>query len=272
MKIHYTLIDPTKNMTVLVETPVERCHHIAVANALMADIPDAEQVGFVEPPSRAGSWARLQMMGGEFCGNATMSLGALLASRDRLAPGEWVEIPLDVSGASDPLICRIETQEDSFLGTVAMPLPEKIQPHTFPLRGQAASFPVVYLPGIYHIIVPADRISPEEAEQLIRLWGAEFDAEAVGILLYEEARCQMSPLVLVKPTDSAVWERGCGSGSASIGSYRAFLNERDTVTALRQPGGIITIHAGCHAGAITSLSITGTVRIVRSGDFETARV
>ena len=76
MTLQYTVIDPTKNITLLVTTPVPRAHYARIASHLLAREKDAEQVGFLEPSD--GQDAGLRMMGGEFCGNATMSLGAWL--------------------------------------------------------------------------------------------------------------------------------------------------------------------------------------------------
>ena len=45
-----------------------------------------EQVGFVSAPSDSGCDIDLQMAGGEFCGNATMSAAALVAMRSGKTP------------------------------------------------------------------------------------------------------------------------------------------------------------------------------------------
>ena len=70
MELRYTVIDPTKNITLLVTTPVPRDVQPRVAAELLRREKDAEQVGFAE--GLAAGNPRLQMMGGEFCGNATM--------------------------------------------------------------------------------------------------------------------------------------------------------------------------------------------------------
>ena len=72
MELRYTVIDPTKNITLLVTTPVPRDVQPRVAAELLRREKDAEQVGFAE--GLAAGDPRLQKMGGEFCGNATMSM------------------------------------------------------------------------------------------------------------------------------------------------------------------------------------------------------
>ena len=93
MKLQFVKLDPTGNTTILVSTPVPRADQPRVAELLMADENlCAEQVGFIEAPTLPGACARLQMAGGEFCGNDSMSLGALLALRSGSAEEETTMI------------------------------------------------------------------------------------------------------------------------------------------------------------------------------------
>ena len=68
--------------------PVDEKTLRRAARLLEPDCVGGEQVGYLEAPSDERAAARLQMMGGEFCGNATMALGALLCRREALADGE----------------------------------------------------------------------------------------------------------------------------------------------------------------------------------------
>ena len=77
--IRYSILDPSGNITALVESAVGADARAAVAAELMRRHPEVEQVGFVrrtEPgdPVRA----ELNMAGGEFCGNASLCTAALL--------------------------------------------------------------------------------------------------------------------------------------------------------------------------------------------------
>ncbi|MEE3312421.1 MAG: diaminopimelate epimerase, partial [Acutalibacteraceae bacterium] len=80
MEVTYSLFDPTGNITLLVETPISAAERVAVASKLMELEPKAEQVGFVSQDD-ADVDIRLDMAGGEFCGNATMSAAALAVMR-----------------------------------------------------------------------------------------------------------------------------------------------------------------------------------------------
>jgi len=127
MKLKFAKMNPTENMTAIVLTPVKRQDQPAVAAKLMAENSVCvEQVGFLEDAVLPGAAARLQMMGGEFCGNATMSLAALRAYEDGLCDGEERIYPLEISGASRILNCRIVRRGEGFVGSVGMPIPEKI--------------------------------------------------------------------------------------------------------------------------------------------------
>lgn len=85
----------------LVESPVPREAHAAIAARLLAvDGVGGEQAGFLEPPSLPGARMRLQMMGGEFCGNASMSTRRAPRLAGRPADGAEADFALEVSGAS----------------------------------------------------------------------------------------------------------------------------------------------------------------------------
>ena len=181
MHLEYTIIDPTKNITLLVTTPVPRASQVRAAEYLLHRENKAEQVAFLEFSPSGGK--RLQMMGGEFCGNATMAYGAWLCRQDHLGHGETADLLLEVSGTREAVSCSVTAVRDSYLGTVTMPLPEKAEAMDFDGR----SLGVVHLPGICHIIAPAGDIPETEAESLLRRWSARLPGEAAGLLLLDEA-------------------------------------------------------------------------------------
>ena len=85
MQLEFVKVNPVENMTVFILDEVEKSKHIEIAKKLM-DYSNlyAEQVGFVEKMKSEDDniAVRLQMMGGEFCGNATRSLAALFVYYD----------------------------------------------------------------------------------------------------------------------------------------------------------------------------------------------
>ncbi len=265
MKLRFAKYDPTGNTTILVDSPVPRKLHGAVAARLM--VPEgvfAEQVGFVEPAENPAAVARLQMMGGEFCGNASMSLAAHIALR-RGYRREHV-IPLEISGAEGIVNVRIRPEGGAYRCRVDMPLPEYVGMRSFRCGDESLELPIVRLPGIAFAILEAP-ISEDDALRHVRHWCVETDSDAFGILLPgpEGFGRSIRPLVYVRATDSVVWEHGCGSGTSALGAWLA-LRVGETIEAdIAQPGGVICAYAGCAGGKIISLAIEGVVRPVCSG-------
>ena len=264
MKLHFAKLNPTENMTILVTDPVPRERHSAVADALMAyGSVGGEQVGFLEEPTLPGARMRLQMMGGEFCGNATMSLAALLAFQEDLPDGGEAIYPLEVSGAAEIVNCRIERCGDACRGAVRMPLPEAIREVDFP---GGVRCPVVFFPGIAHAIVREGVLRASDAPRCIEAWCDACNAEAMGIILVDDALDRIRPLVYVRSTDSSVWERGCGSGTAALGAYLAHERRGDATLDVAQPGGTIHVKAGWDGERVSRLEISGDVRLAAIGE------
>ena len=258
--MNYVKINPSGNITLLVTDPVPRRDQSEIARQLMQLDSSAEQVGFLETASLPSAAARLQMMGGEFCGNATMSLAAYLARRDGLADGEEALYPLEVSGADGLISCRIRRTGCAYMGTVPMPLPREIAQVEI-LPGLQA--PLVRFAGIDHAIVPGHLISEAQAEEIIAPLCAKLNAEALGILLLGEGGQRIRPLVYVKSTGSAVWENSCGSGTAAVGAYHAFVQKKNVQLEIAQPcpDTCIGVSAAYVGGRICRLEITGRVRL-----------
>jgi len=78
MELHYVLMNPSGNRTILVETPVAKKDYKKIATGLMKAEPTAEQVGFLDITGPDAY--KLTMAGGEFCGNATMCTRVLCES------------------------------------------------------------------------------------------------------------------------------------------------------------------------------------------------
>lgn len=261
MEIAFSKWSPSQNVTVLVESPVPRAQQAEIAARLLAcDGVGGEQAGFIEEPTLSGADARLQMMGGEFCGNATLCLGALLAWRAGLEDGSAQDYALEISGSDGLTPCRIERSSDLFLGTVRMPAPERITSVALDADAGPLELPLVVMPGIAHIIAPVSLgLTREEIERRIRCWNDVIRADALGVLLYDESASSIVPLVYVPATGTAVWERSCGSGTAALGCWQAHVTGAPFFAPISQPGGIITVSTA------PSLTITNTVRLVARG-------
>lgn len=270
MNIQYVKYSPTGNITVLVTTPVPRERQAAVAARLLEpDCVGGEQVGYLEAPSDERAAARLQMMGGEFCGNATMALGALLCRREALADGELRSLRLEVSGASGTVPCTILREGEDWLGTVRMPLPTAIEQIDLVAGSDMFRAPLVRMPGIAHLIIPAGiGLGEAEVRRLLPEWNAVIGADALGALLWNAPSRFINPVVYVPSAGTLVREHGCGSGTAAIGSWLAAAAGETVEMPIHQPGGTILVRAAMLKGRLTVLTINGRVKQVDEGTVE----
>lgn len=223
MELSYTVFDPTGNITVLVHTPVPAAEQPCVAAALMAREPTCEQVGF-RMPDTPGADITVRMAGGEFCGNASMSAAALLCAERGWA---HAAVTVAIGGQLVPVTAE-QTGEGCFHCAVTMPRALRIT--------EAFGLPLVELPGISHLIVTAP-MAREEAEQTIRDWCRALGADALGLMLLDEAAGRLDPLVYVPQADTLFWESSCASGTAAVGTWAG----PGTVLSLTEPGGVLHV-------------------------------
>ena len=269
MEIEFVKISPTQNMTILVTSPVDRQFHKDAAKKIMAyDNVHAEQVGFVEKPENPKAQARLQMAGGEFCGNAAMSLCAYLIWNGdvKCEREEQCTIPIEVSGASDVLYCDIKKKDEYFLAKINMPIPETIG--SFDVEIAGCSLPVVYMPGITHVIADTDKVSVSKdmlLETLVFNPGSFTKEDAFGIMFYDKKAGFIEPFVHVATAGTKMWERGCGSGTAALGAYLAHVAGKSVKVDIAQPGGVITVEADIADGKLTSIRVEGKAVIAAHG-------
>ena len=279
-EIDYAVMDPTGNITILVETPVPEASQPFAAARLMELEPAAEQVGFLSS-GRDGAELSLRMAGGEFCGNASMSAAVYGEIRKNGDKGSAREILLNVSGAAEPVKVRVEALTGSgtddgpqFQGTVEMPRPFRIRRAELFLEGEEAEIPAVEFEGITHLIIREDaddaagldraaRIR-QDAEHLAPLWCKALGAEALGLMFLNEAEGTMKPLVYVPAAGTLVWENSCASGTTASGAFLAEQQsgadlQRSFQISLKQPGGSLGIRAEKNG----ELFLSGTVRLLK---------
>jgi diaminopimelate epimerase len=267
------------NITVLVTdfVPLEKRREIA--DMLMIEVSDAEQVGFVVSPRNADARLRLEMAGGEFCGNATLSLAAQTAMED--AARNAVTVALEVSGAEEIVRVKVEPLAgDQFRCTMNMPLPGTVGAFETMWNGAVVRLPMVRLPGIVHFVIEQnDDTSPDEAmrayaELRIKSLAQEVPAEAYGLIFLkkQEEAGEPSPcfLLYVPDANTLIWENACGSGSAAAAAYLAVQRGGQTEATLKQPGGdaikvaVQTTLSTPEESAVTELKLTGEVTYRRS--------
>lgn len=271
MEIEFVKISPTENMTVIVTSDVEREKQLEVGTELIKySSVYAEQAGFLEKAVSPDAVSRLQMMAGEFCGNGTMSAAVYTAWKNGIKNGEHTVIPMEVSGADGILDCKVmavDTDNGKYEAEVLMPLPVNIFDDDYVIDGKTYRLTAVAFPGIIHIIIPAGLIGIDFREKLERSAHSisrKISEEAFGLIVFDEEKNEINPLVVVKSADSFCWERGCGSGSEAVGVYAANKYKKSVRLKLKQPGGVIET-AVLYENGIREASIKGAVRIVAEG-------
>lgn len=247
--IRYHVMNPTGNITILVETPAEEASQAALAEKLMARERDAEQVGFLSAAD--GCDIALRMAGGEFCGNAAMSSAVLCAARCGAEQGVF---NVRVSGCEKPVRVDVERLPDGrYRGTVEMPAPQSVELTDFPGYGQV---PVIHFDGISHAVIE-EPMKREEAERRIREWCGYLKKSAFGLMFTDPSCTALTPLVYVPGADTLVWENSCASGTAAAGAYQAAKRGGAVSLAFKEPGGTLEINAS-PAGPYL---LTGTVAV-----------
>ncbi|WP_420848629.1 diaminopimelate epimerase [Paenibacillus oryzisoli] len=256
-------------MTILVKSKHSTDAYKHIASKLMSyDSVYAEQVGYIETPVNSAAVAHLQMAGGEFCGNACMSLAAYLASEKSMQPNQSTDILLEVSGINTLLTCTVRRIAKGYNCSVTMPTPQHIEERIIQYEGNDLVVTIVRYANFIHMVIEVDEFHSSirgKAESLARLLGLTMGANLIGILLYKVNTEELAPLIYVPHVDSMIWERGCGSGTASIGAYLAWKHKEKISAAIKQPGGIIQVHANYEEVDKVSLRIEGIVNIVAQG-------
>lgn len=266
LKFKITMADPAGNRTAFAEGSIEPEYYAAVGAALLRDAKlRAEQAGFVCPP-RKGAAGRLEMMGGEFCGNAARSFGLWLGMRSQKKAGDLV--PIEISGSSDVLNVLLE-ENGSW---ISMPLPQRIGEITVPESAGHESgtssldgsgllrYPAVVLEGITHVILeniqPSDLLARAVIGSAAKTGG--LNADAVGAIFVNGD--QLTPAVWVRSTDSFVWESSCGSGTLAAAVRMGRETSDGTFRCeFRQPGGVLKAEIQFASGSAVRARIGGPV-------------
>ncbi len=271
--MEYTILDPTGNITALIESPVSIEEQPAAARELMLHHPEVEQVGFVRFPSpedkngaAPGARIGLRMAGGEFCGNASMSAAALYFYRNRKK--EAGTVLLDVSGTSRPVRADIvpQARPESFCGAVHMPgiLSAKRTDLSFgPVHGNAV---LVGMEGISHIIIERGTAlfflmrEPAAAEEAAKTWCRELSLCGLGLMFLETDKdgYRLTPLVYVPGSGTVFWENSCASGTSAAGFFLSQRSGVKTDAVFNEPGGRLRVTCSPSGSDIV---LYGSVRI-----------
>lgn len=219
MKIDYAVLWPGGNTTALVTTALDRSVYVEIANAIMRNNTDIEQVGFLES-GKNNLGVHLQMMGGEFCGNATRS-----AAYWYFLQTQQTKFLMSTSGLDKVVACEIIGDQ------VHVTLPMSL----FIDFNKKKDYTVVALQGIKHCIVQNLAMKTED---IIKV--ESVDSEAVGVIYLKNEKDQsiIDPWVWVKEIDKTIHESACGSGSIAVALLEQYeSDQKDKIYSIAQPSG-----------------------------------
>ncbi len=260
---------PCGNTTILVRDhsllPVERAR--VAAEIIAPGHLEAEQAGYVDT---AAAVPRLDMMGGEFCVNATRAFAALLADEGVLEPeGDALGGQVSVSGMPGVLRVRVRRLTPClFESAVLLDLPESPS-----VRAVAPGIWLVRVPGIAHLVLDAEvhalpRDKDSDTAELFARFGL-LEEEAAGcIWLHREGGLRITPFVWVRATETTYAETACGSGTLAASLVCRNVCGDTGVLRLMQPGGepLTVSEAGDGPGRGWSAWVGGPVRLLARGE------
>lgn len=254
MKLELVMADPAGNRTALVRTPVAPSLRGEAAKRILADRKlKAEQVGYCCPPV-LGSLGRLEMMGGEFCGNAARSFALLLAADRGISTK--AAIPVEVSGCSG--ILAAEADPEKMTAACPLPLPFSIEGLTVPGLG---SFPAVRMEGITHVILRGIEAGEDAFRAVRQSAEKRWEWEALGGMFLHRDTI-LTPVVAVRMTDSTVFESSCASGSAAAAAWLSREDgDGEREYRFAEPGGELAVKVVRQGGRLTELTVGGKVAL-----------
>ena len=185
MELNILRADPAGNITIFVLDQVEKAQRAAIAEKIMA-IPalKAEQVGYV-CPAEDDADGHMEMMGGEFCGNATRAYGMYIARQK----GGLSSVKLRVSGCDHIVTAQVDLEAGT--ARAEMPCPRSVQRVT--VNGHEGT--LVDLTGIAHLVVEGVKPSEEFFRAVEPSFSQIAGLDACGGIFLDAETHRMTPRV-----------------------------------------------------------------------------
>lgn len=209
-KLNFIKVNPAGNITILIDGLNTNEEDImSISEILMKETNlHAEQVGFIKDN-------HLQMMGGEFCGNASRAFASLLAFRDKDFK-EQKKYCINCSGATEELDVDVRKgiEKNKFLAKIKMPKFLNIQEIKF----DNEILILVEFSGIHHFIYEG-KTDKEKVINFVKNYLQDKDYSALGLMFFNQEKMEMLPYVYVRGFSEGVWENSCASGTTALGFY-----------------------------------------------------
>ena len=271
MELKYVKADPSGNTTVFILSPVPRKFYAMTAEVVMSmPFLAAEQVGYVTPSKNQPNRRRMEMMGGEFCGNASRSFAAWQALYDigtdtfKNFSTKEITLDIDVSGSDKILQAVVHNTNSAYSCNVAlgMPIPKWICEGENPQLGQ---YSIVSFVGITHIIL-WNRAPQENDIEISKTFLGELgvSTDAFGVMFYQTTNNKLTPVVSIAKVGSLIWENSCGSGSTAVAAALSHRKKSGVDLLLHQPGGDLSVKVDWNE-KINRIFLSGEIRFTSSG-------
>lgn len=232
---NYFRANPCGNITGFVVAPVYPGYRKAYTDCIMEQIDkDVEQVGFISP-AYEGAPLRMDMMGGEFCANATRAYG--LYSAGFYDTDGLVDIEVYVSGheGTTDVIADVKNQK------AYVALDDPIGRENLTIDGKDCT--LIKLPGISHLIVEGEE-DKDFVNKALEVLKKDHKDEAYGVLFFDKEKLEMIPYVYVEGSETLFREGSCGSGTIAVVNYLeddiAKLDE-DYKISIKNPAGELEV-------------------------------
>lgn len=249
MIVRYLTANPCGNITVMVTSPAEQSEYAYISGCLLKAIPGAEQVGFLTSPLQGGD-IRIEMMGGEFCGNALRCAAVYYLRQNKQT--EEADIRVEISGCNRTLSVRVNPATNVAEGEIPLP---------FSIKEEGNGDTVYCFPGIAHIIKEDNLYqTAEDCKEFLKQKTLELNTPAAGLMQIDKNRVELTPVVYVTGTDTVYFENSCGSGTAAA-ALHLFREEQNGVfsKAFSEPGGVLTATVSKKQGIPQCVTIQGII-------------
>lgn len=259
-KYQITIVRPGGNDTALVKGIIQKNQRKKINDQIMQRFPNVEQVGFYEYyPTEKN--ARLEMAGGEFCGNAIRSLAFLLLN------GKKGELKMKVSGTKKILYTGSKRKNTSY---AQMPIPSDARS----IKRLSNVLFLINLEGITHLIYlqnkkQAPEKLKEQAKELLKRNDLLYSKKAAGVMFVSnisQNKMKVDPVVWVRDIKTLFYETSCASGSTAIALWKAKERKQNSsIYKILQPSGkYLTVSVEKNLVSFRNAVISGSIEVLLS--------
>ena len=217
MKINYYIVNPGGNITAIVQGKFAKRIKLKITKNISKNNSTIEQVGFWTNAKNKNFDARLEMAGGEFCGNALRSLGAILAFRNKnnlcIVESSGLKIKIKSSTKSSSVSLKLDLL--------------KYENNIYSM------------PGIKYFL--SKRIFTKLTAKKVLNKNKLLENKAAGVISYKTIgvnKYEINPIVWVKDTTTLYEETACGSGTLAL-AYMLYKKMGIKKLNIKQPSGFV---------------------------------